>query len=206
MPRFLSALAQCAREVIAAVALGLARPMPHQRGEVTPGGRIAIAALALSAVGFAGILTREGYRGQAYPDPVKGTAVATIGFGSTEGVKIGDKTTPVQAVNRTLREVRAKESVIKRCAGGVELTPYEYDAYIELAHNIGEGAFCRSQILKSLKVRDYAAACGHVLDWKFVGDVDCSKEAAKPKHLRVCDGLWTDRLRIHAKCLGQEVK
>lgn len=202
--RFWSALARHAREVIAAVVLGLARPTQHhERGEATVGMRVTIAALVLSAAGFGAVLTREGYRGDAYPDPVKGTAVATIGFGSTQGVKMGDKTTPVAAVNRALREVQAKESAIKRCAPDVELHQHEYDAYIELAHNIGEGAFCRSQIVKSLKARDYPGACGHVLDWKYVGDVDCSKEAAKPKNLRSCGGLWDDRLRIHAKCMGQ---
>lgn len=189
------------RWLLAALVVGLARPIvPHARrrqwGEVSVGARVGIATLVISAAGFTAILTREGYRGQAYPDPVKGAAVATIGFGSTEGVKLGDKTSPVAAVNRTLREVQAKESAIKRCAPEVELTQYEYDAYIELAHNIGEGAFCRSQIVKSLKERDYAAACDHVLDWRYVGSVDCSKPN------KACAGLWTDRLRIHRICTG----
>ena len=45
--------------------------------------RIAIAALTLSAAGFVGILNREGYESVAYPDPVHGTALPTLGFGST---------------------------------------------------------------------------------------------------------------------------
>lgn len=64
--------------------------------------RIAVAALKLSAAGFVGILNREGYEPAAYPDPVHGTKLPTIGFGSTEGVKMGDTITPVAAVNRRL--------------------------------------------------------------------------------------------------------
>ena len=71
--------------------------------------RIAIAALTLSAAGFVGILNREGFEPMAYPDPVHGTKLPTIGFGSTEGVKMGDTITPVAAVNRSLREVRVFE-------------------------------------------------------------------------------------------------
>ena len=59
--------------------------------------RIAIAALSLSAAGFVGLLNREGFEPTAYPDPVHGTKLPTIGFGSTEGVKMGDTITPVAA-------------------------------------------------------------------------------------------------------------
>lgn len=168
----------------------------RQRGEVSHGGRVAIAALAISAVGIVGIMNREGYRGQAYPDPVHGAAVATIGFGSTEGVKLGDKTDPLSAVNRTLREVQFKEARIRQCAGDVQLHQHEYDAYIELAHNIGEGAFCRSSVVKALRAQQHARACNHILDWKYSGRVDCSQPN------KVCAGLWADRLRLRAKCTG----
>jgi len=199
-----SALARRVSEVIAACAPGQVLRLRRQLGEATIGMRVTIAALAISGLGLVGILTREGYSSVAYPDPAKGAAVATIGFGSTEGVKLGDKTDPVSAVNRALREVQAKESAIKRCAPDLKLTQYEYDAYIELAHNIGEGAFCRSSIVRAARAGDYARACDHILDWKYVTvqgplgptSIDCSKPN------KVCSGLWKDRLRLHAKCKG----
>ena len=77
--------------------------------------RIAIAALSLSAAGFVGLLNREGFEPTAYPDPVHGTKLPTIGFGSTEGVRMGDTITPVAAVNRSLREVRVFENALKAC-------------------------------------------------------------------------------------------
>ncbi|KEH07087.1 hypothetical protein GY14_30295, partial [Delftia tsuruhatensis] len=62
--------------------------------------RIGILALALSATGLVYIAQREGYSEAAYPDPVHGAKVPTVGFGTTEGVKVGDKTTPVRALIR----------------------------------------------------------------------------------------------------------
>ena len=50
--------------------------------------RHAVAALVLSASAFVGLLTAEGYRSEAYI-PIKGD-VPTIGFGTTEGVQLGE--------------------------------------------------------------------------------------------------------------------
>lgn len=172
------------------------RRIARQLGQVAPAVRVAIAALSLSAAGFVGILTREGYSEKAYPDPVHGTAVPTIGFGSTEDVKMGDRTTPVAAAQRTLREVRTFEGGIKRCADGVELFPAEYDLYIELAHNIGPTLFCKSTLLKRLKAREYRAACEQILVFDRSGKEICSEPGNK-----VCGGLWKDRLRLHKACM-----
>ena len=54
--------------------------------------RITIAALALSAAGLVGLVQYEGYTDRAVI-PVPGD-VPTIGFGTTEGVSMGDRTTP----------------------------------------------------------------------------------------------------------------
>ena len=63
--------------------------------------RINHALLALSASALVGIAVHEGYRGEAY-EPVKGD-VPTIGFGTTEGVEMGDRTTPERALILLLR-------------------------------------------------------------------------------------------------------
>ncbi|MGY3892837.1 lysozyme [Aeromonas enterica] len=159
--------------------------------------RIAIAALTLSAAGFVGVLNREGFSPTAYPDPVRGTALPTLGFGSTEGVKMGDTITPLQAINRSMREVRVFEIALKDCIQ-VPLYQYEYDAYVELAYNIGPGAFCRSTIVKRLNAGDYPGACEAILLFKRAGKQDCSEPGN-----RVCSGLWKDRLRLNAKCKGE---
>lgn len=159
--------------------------------------RTLIAALALSAAGLVGIAVDEGYTSRAVPDPVKGAAVPTIGFGTTGGVKMGDTTTPVKALQRKLTDVQRFEGALKRCVK-VPLHQYEYDAYINLAYNIGPTAFCNSTVVKRLNALDYPGACSAILKWKMVGDVDCSVSGN-----RQCAGLWARRLKTRSQCLGE---
>lgn len=160
--------------------------------------RSLIAILVLSAAGLVGIAVDEGYTAKAVPDPVKGTAVPTIGFGTTGGVRMGDTTTPVKALERKLSDVQKYEGAIKQCVK-VPLYQYEYDAYINLAYNIGPHAFCTSTIVKRLNAQDYPGACDAILMWKRVGDLDCSAPGNKS-----CSGLWERRKRLRSQCLGKE--
>lgn len=150
--------------------------------------RVTIAALSLSAAAFVGILTHEGYRDRAYT-PVPGD-VPTIGFGTTEGVKMGDTITPTRAVQRALTDTSKFEGAIKRCVR-VPLHQHEYDAYVSLSYNIGSGAFCNSSLVRKLNAGDYAAACAEILRWdKFQG--------------RPLAGLTKRRHEEHKQCLGQQ--
>ena len=167
--------------------------------------RIAVAALTLSAAGFVGIMSREDIKLEAYADPVHGWAVPTIGAGSTEGVKRGDTITPLGAVQRSLREVGVYEGAIRGCVKA-PLHQHEFDAYTQLAHNIGARAFCVNPktggpavIPRHLNANppDYEGACNAILEYRRAGDVDCSTPGNK-----VCAGLWKDRLRVHALCKG----
>jgi lysozyme len=124
--------------------------------------RVAVASLALSAAGFVGIVTHEGYSERAII-PVPGD-VPTYGFGTTGGVKLGDKITAPQAVARALQDVNKFEGAIKRCVR-VPLHQYEYDAYVSLSYNIGSGAFCGSTLVSKLNAGDYAGACAEILRW-----------------------------------------
>lgn len=162
--------------------------------------RSLIAVLVLSAAGLVGIAVDEGYTQKAVADPVKGVAVPTVGFGSTDGVRMGDSITPQAALQRTMREVKSFESAIKRCVH-VPLFQHEYDAYVNLAYNIGPGAFCGSTIVKRLNAGDYSGACDAILNWRRVGDVDCSLPGNKS-----CRGLWERRQRTRRQCLGEAVQ
>lgn len=129
--------------------------------------RTPIAALVLSASALVGIAVHEGYSPTAYT-PVKGD-VPTIGFGTTDGVKLGDKTTPERALVRLLNDSNKFQQAVKRCAP-VPMYQYEFDAYVSLTYNIGEGNFCKSTIVKKLKAGDYVGACEEILKWdKFKG-------------------------------------
>lgn len=158
--------------------------------------RLAIGSLTLSALGFVGIVVREGYT-DTVVIPTKGD-VPTIGFGTTEGVKQGDRTTPVKAVARAMSDVQKYEGAIKQCVR-VPLHQAEYDVYVDLAYNIGTGGFCGSTIVKRLNAENYAGACEAILMWNKAGGYDCST----PGNTR-CAGLWTDRLRSHKNCAAAQ--
>jgi lysozyme len=148
--------------------------------------RIVIGALTLSASALVSIAVHEGYRGEAYR-PVPGD-VPTIGFGTTDGVKPGDRIEPVQALVRKLQDVQRFEGALRQCVR-VPLHQHEYDAYLSLAYNIGPNAFCTSTLVRRLNAGEYAAACAEILRWdKFQG-----------QPLR---GLTLRRQQEHRQCLG----
>lgn len=158
--------------------------------------RVQVASLVLSASALVGIALSEGYTEQAV-QPLPGDKW-TNGFGTTEGVKPGDRTTPPKALERKLRDVQTFEGAIKQCVT-VPLTQNEYDAYVSLAYNIGPGkegvadGFCwlrrggPSTIVRKLNSGDYKGACDAILDWdKFRG--------------QPVRGLTLRRQREHALC------
>lgn len=148
--------------------------------------RSLLAALALSASALVGIALHEDYVEVAVP-PVKGD-VCTNGFGTTTGVKCGDRTTPPKALARALTDIQKFEGAIRKCVT-VPLHQHEYDAYVSLTYNIGEGAFCRSTLVKRLNAGDYSSACEQILAWdKFKG-----------KPLR---GLTNRRQKEYEQCIG----
>ena len=149
--------------------------------------RTQLAGLLLSAAALVGLVTHEGYSDQTII-PIKGD-VPTIGFGSTKGVKLGDKTNPVAALQRAMRDIAGKETAVKKCVK-VPLHQYEYDAYISLAYNIGTGAFCGSTLVKKLNIGDYTGACNEILRW----------DRAQG---RVVKGLTMRRQKEYNQCLGK---
>lgn len=171
---------------------------------VKPGAvRIAIAALTLSASGLVALVASEGYRGEAYI-PTRGD-VPTIGFGSTQGVRMGDRIDPVTALARAQREISTQyEAAVKQCVK-VPMHQHEFDAMVDTTYNIGAKGFCSSTIVRRLNVGDYAGACDAILLWKMYTDRSTGKryDCSKPENKRICGGIWTRRQEARAKCLGQ---
>lgn len=149
--------------------------------------RVTASALTISGAALVGLLLSEGYTDRAVI-PVPGD-VPTIGFGTTEGVKMGDRITPPKALVRALRDVTHFEGAVKQCVE-VPLYQHEYDAYLSLAYNIGPTAFCRSTLVRKLNAEDYAGACAEISRWdKFQG--------------RPLRGLTIRRERERAQCEGR---
>ena len=149
--------------------------------------RTAVAALSLSAAALVGLASHEGYVERAYQDII---GVWTIGFGTTDGVKPGQKTDPVTALNRALTDAQKFEGALKQCVT-VPLHQHEYDAYISLAYNIGPAAFCRSTLVRKLNAGDYAGACREILRWDRAGG-------------QVVRGLTLRRQDEYRKCVGEK--
>lgn len=154
-----------------------------------------LVALALSAAALVGLVSQEGYTDHAVI-PVKGD-VPTLGFGSTEGVKIGDTTTPPKALARAMTDIGRFEGALRRCVT-VPLHQWEYDAYVGLSYNIGPTAFCGSTLVKKLNGGDYAGACAEILRWtRFQG-----KDCAARENTHLCGGLATRRQAEYRQCTG----
>lgn len=148
--------------------------------------RLAVGVLSFSATGLIGIASYEGFSEKAYI-PIKGD-VPTIGFGSTEGVKMGDAITVPQALDRLRRDITVAESAISRCVR-VPLSQGELDAYTSLAFNVGTDAFCRSTLVVKLNGGDYAGACEEIKRWVYAGG-------------RRVPGLVARREKEYATCVG----
>lgn len=127
--------------------------------------RIAAALLSLSGAGLVGVAVHEGYRGEAYDD---GVGVQTIGFGTTTGVKPGDRIEPVRALIRLADDVKAAERGLARCIK-VPLHQHEWDAYVSWAYNVGTGAACGSTLVRLLNEGQYEAACRQLPRWNRAG-------------------------------------
>lgn len=149
--------------------------------------RITVAALSLSAAAFVSIALHESYRETAYlPTP---NDVPTIGYGTTDGVRLGDKTTPDRALVRLLADASKFERAVKRCAP-VPMHMHEFSAFVSLTYNIGDGAFCGSTLARKLVAGDYAGACREILRW--------NKQAGK-----ILPGLTKRRQAEYRQCIGE---
>ena len=149
--------------------------------------RLGIGALGISATVLVSIALHEGYREKAYQDAV---GVATVGYGETTGVRMGDRTTPERALVQLLKSTEKHAGAIRQCIK-VPLYQHEFDAYVSLAYNIGPGNFCRSTLVKKLNAGDYTGACQEIKRWNKAGG-------------KVLAGLTKRRQKDYRLCMGEK--
>lgn len=171
--------------------------------------RNSLIALALSASGLVYIAQREGYSEKAYPDPVHGTKVATVGFGTTGGVKMGDTLPPVRALVRLRADAGEFELGLKRCLPNMPLYQWEWDALVGLAYNTGVTTVCKnnartgpSTLAQRLQAGDYQGMCEAFLLYDRAGPVTRPSDRCSHPDNRSCRGVWVDRQQLRAMCLG----
>lgn len=122
--------------------------------------------MKIGDAGLTLIKVSESCRFKAYmPTP---DDVPTIGYGHTEGVKMGDTCTQQEASQWLLDDLRWVEECINDNVD-VDLTQRQYDALCSLIYNIGCGAFKGSTLLKLLNAGNYLAARQQFARWNRQG-------------------------------------
>jgi lysozyme len=183
--------------------------------------RIVIAALSLSAAALVGLAVHEGYTDEAVI-PVKGD-VPTVGFGMTQRpdgspVRMGDRTNPVEALQRTLAYTQRADAKIRQCVTA-PLHQAEFDLMADFGYQYGIGALCKSSIVARANAGDYAGSCeaykefrlvraapgerfgpGMVVGRDGVMRYDCSTLIDGKPNKR-CYGVWTRQLKRHKACM-----
>jgi GH24 family phage-related lysozyme (muramidase) len=165
--------------------------------------RLPIAALVLSAAGFAGIAINEHYTDTAVI-PTRNDR-PTVGLGSTfrdDGtpVQMGDTITPVKAIVRSIAHIQKDEAGLKRCVVA-PMHQVEYDILVDFSYQYGVPTACRSSMVLYTNAGRYADACDAYTRYKFSGGYDCSTTINGQPNKR-CWGVWKRSLERKERCLS----
>lgn len=94
--------------------------------------------------------------------------VPTIGFGHTNGVRLG-QTISMKKAEEYLKEDLVKfENGVENCVK-VPMSQNMFDALVSFAFNVGNGALKTSTLLKKLNSKDYEGASEEFLKWNKAG-------------------------------------
>lgn len=165
--------------------------------------RVVVAALSISAAGFAGWQISEGFS-SAPIIPTKGD-VPTIGHGSThyeDGTPVRMTDPPItreRAAILARNLMSADEKQFRASLPGVKLYQEEYDLYLDFVGQYGIGTWRKSSMRRELLAGNYEAACKALLRYKYAAGYDCST----PGNTR-CAGVWTRQLKRYDDCMGAQ--
>lgn len=110
------------------------------------------------------ILTHEGCKLEAYPDPATGGEPWTIGVGHTGGVAPGDTCTEDEAREWLRRDVQTSERCVNASVKG-NITQNAFDALTSFVFNLGCGALGKSTLLKLVNDGEDVKAADEFLKW-----------------------------------------
>lgn len=124
--------------------------------------------MKLSSKGLALIKEFEGLELNAYKDSV---GVATIGYGHTVGVKMGDRITEYAAECLLIADVRIYEDGVNKALfeGRVVPTQGQFDALVSFAFNLGLGNLRKSTLLRDFLAHNIPKAADEFLRWNRAG-------------------------------------
>lgn len=145
--------------------------------------KIPIKYLKMSGLGLVSLALVEGYRTDAYLDIV---GVPTIGFGETQGVKLGDKTSPEKALKQLIKSTDTHGVGMESCLNkDVKLEQHQYDAFLSFTYNIGVAGFCRSETRRLINEGKIEEACHAMMGWL----KPKSLRGRREKEVKMCLGL-----------------
>lgn len=132
--------------------------------------------MKISEKGLELIRRFEGLRLRAYKCPA---GIATIGYGSTRGVKMGMVITPAEAEQRLREDVARFEADVMYLVK-VKLTQGQFDALVSFAFNLGSDidtddiaeGLGDSTLLKLLNRGDYAGAAQQFKRWNKANGIE----------------------------------
>jgi lysozyme len=119
---------------------------------------------AVAAAAIALVSTFEGLRQNAYPDPATQGQPWTICYGSTNGVKPGDRKTVEQCKAMLALELQSYAAGIEQCVT-VPLPDSRFVALVSFSYNVGIKAACGSSAVKLINQGKTAEGCEALLKW-----------------------------------------
>lgn len=129
----------------------------------------------------------EGLRLKAYRCPA---GVPTIGWGHTEGVKMGMRITQEQAERLLTQDLQPVERLLNKM--GVQFRQGQFDALASWIFNLGTGRFVGSTLCKRIQAgAEDAVVASEIVKWIYSGG-------------RPLSGLMTRRVREANMYLGRE--
>lgn len=136
------------------------RATTQRRGLVALVGAVAAAALLAFTPKF------EGTELTTYRDL---GGVLTYCTGATEDAQWGRTYTPDQCRAQLDRDLERHAAGIARCVPLARMTDGQKVAFVDVAYNIGVGAFCGSSMARRANAGDMTGACNALLMWNKVG-------------------------------------
>lgn len=88
----------------------------------------------------------------------------TIGYGTTKGVRSGDRITVEEAEERLIEDLQTAAAAV-RSKVSVPLSQNQFDALVSFVHNLGAGNFASSTLLKKLNRGQYDEVPEQFLRW-----------------------------------------
>lgn len=129
--------------------------------------RLAVTALAISAMGSAYIMQVEGVKLKPYLDSA---GVPTVCIGSTKNVVMGKPVTIEECNKRYKKDLDTADAALERLVK-VPITQNQYDALISFTFNLGEGNLAKSTLLKKINAQECKAAAAEFNRWVYAGGV-----------------------------------